>query len=270
VSRDFQRAACYARYSSDLQSEASIPDQFRACERIASASGFEVVARFEDRAISAGTAERPGYQAMLTAARARAFDVVLSEDTSRLWRNMAEQSPRLAELSDIGVIVVTRDLDTRQESAEIMGAVMGAMAATYRKQVSYRTLRGLEGRARAGLSVGGKCYGYAPGEAVVVVQIYRDFANGIRCSRIAKELNARGIPGPRGPRWSLNAVKRILRNPRFKGIAVWGRTESRGGAQDSRRKRHVARPEGPLVQRSIPALVDPLVWMACNPGADPV
>ena len=258
------KAAMYARYSSDLQSDASISDQFRACEFLA--RDFDVVARFEDRAISGGTSARAGYQALLAAARSGAFNVIISEDSSRLWRSMAEQAPRLAELSDLGVHVVTRDLDTRQESAGIVGAVMGAMAEAYRKQISYRTRRGLEGRARVGLSVGGRAYGYAPGEAEVVRQIFAAGAAGRSPGQIAHHLNISGTPGPRGPRWSLNAVKRVLRNPRYAGRLSWGLTVSQGGAQDSRRKRHVPRPEGPLVIRTVPALVEESVWQACNPG----
>ncbi len=50
------RAAIYARYSSDLQREQSIEDQFRVAERLAERHGFAVVARFHDKAISGGIA----------------------------------------------------------------------------------------------------------------------------------------------------------------------------------------------------------------------
>jgi DNA invertase Pin-like site-specific DNA recombinase len=59
------RAALYARFSTEKQSECSIEDQFRVCERIAERNGFTVVARFSDAAISGGTIERPGYRALL-------------------------------------------------------------------------------------------------------------------------------------------------------------------------------------------------------------
>ncbi|MEO1020678.1 MAG: recombinase family protein, partial [Pseudomonadota bacterium] len=122
-----QRRACiYARYSTDQQSEASVDDQFRVCERLAKQHDFIVKARFSDAAISGGTSKRPGYQQMLGAARRREFDVIVAEDTSRLWRLLAEQAPRLAELADLGVFVVTHDLDTRMESAAVLGAVTGA------------------------------------------------------------------------------------------------------------------------------------------------
>src|ERR1700751_1449396 len=119
------RSALYARFSSEKQSEASIEDQFRVCERIAERHGFAVAARFSDAAISGGTVERPGYRALLQAARRREFEVIVAADTSRLWRSLAEQAPRLAELADLGVQVVTHDLDTRQESAAVLSAVIG-------------------------------------------------------------------------------------------------------------------------------------------------
>src|SRR5262245_55735306 len=95
------RAALYGRFSTDKQS--STADQLRVCERIAAQHGFAVVERFSDEAISGGTANRPGYQALLAFIRNGHASIIVAEDTSRLWRNLAEQSPRLAELRDLGV-----------------------------------------------------------------------------------------------------------------------------------------------------------------------
>jgi DNA invertase Pin-like site-specific DNA recombinase len=100
------RAALYGRYSTEKQSENSIADQFRVCAGIAARHGFQVVGHFSDAALSGGTTQREGYQALLAAARRGEFDVIVAEDASRLWRLMAEQSPRLAELLDLGVHVV--------------------------------------------------------------------------------------------------------------------------------------------------------------------
>jgi hypothetical protein len=129
------KCAVYGRYSTEQQSGASIADQHRVCERIAERHGFTVVARFSDAAISGGTSARVGYQSLLAAARRNEFDAIVAEDTSRLWRNMAEQAPRLAELADLGIHVVTHDLDTRSESAGMLGAVLGASSEAYRKEI---------------------------------------------------------------------------------------------------------------------------------------
>jgi Resolvase, N terminal domain len=60
---------------------------------------FSVVARFSDAAIRGGTVERSGYKSLLQAARQHQVEVIVAEDTSRLWRLLAEQAPRLAELA---------------------------------------------------------------------------------------------------------------------------------------------------------------------------
>lgn len=201
------RAATYARFSTDKQ--ASIEDQQRVCERIAKTHGFDVVETFEDAAISGGTTQRPGYQRMLSAARRREFDVIVAEDTSRLWRNMAEQSPRLAELRDLGVHVVTHDLDTRLESSEWMSAILGTAASTYRAEIGRRTRRGLEGRAMKSMPTGGRAYGYVsaadsgtgqrevdPEKAEVVRRIFRMYADGMGPRAIADTLNRERVPSP--------------------------------------------------------------------------
>ena len=114
------KAALYARYSTDKQRDASIDDQFRECARVARAAGFDVVAQFEDKSMSGGTADRPGYQELLSAARRKQFDVIVVEDISRLWRNRAEFGPRSAEFEDLGVHCVTAvGDDTRRDGGDL-------------------------------------------------------------------------------------------------------------------------------------------------------
>jgi DNA invertase Pin-like site-specific DNA recombinase len=155
----------------------------------------------------------------------------------------------LAELSDLGVHVITHDIDTRQESAEILGAVQGAMNSLYRKEISRRTRRGLEGCALAGKSTGGKTFGYGPGEADVVRRIFTDAARGVSQANIALQLTYEGIPAPRGGAWRQSTVAYILKNVRYSGQVEWGRTICRRSAVDSRRQRVIRRSGGPLVSR---------------------
>jgi len=127
--RLLMKAAIYARYSTDKQRDASIDDQFRACDRVARTAGFDVVARFEDKGISGGTADRPGYQALLSATRRREFSVIVVEDISRLWRNRAEFGPRSAEFEDFGVHCVTAvGDDTRRDGWGLIIQIKQAVA----------------------------------------------------------------------------------------------------------------------------------------------
>lgn len=257
------KAALYARFSSDLQRESSVGDQFRECERAAKAAGLEVVARFFDAAISGGTADRPGYQSLLAGARSHHYDVIVAEDLSRLWRSRAEFGPRSAELEDLGLHLVTCvGDDTRRDGWGLVLGIKSAIAEHQRRETSYRTRRALEGLAIAGKPTGGRYYN----DPVIVKRIFKEAAKGVSPWVIARDLNRDQVPGPRGPRWDGNTVKRIIRSRRYLGIVTWGATVSQGGARDSRRTRHLERPGGPLVTREDPSarIVSDALWEAAN------
>jgi site-specific DNA recombinase len=272
------KAALYARYSTDLQRVESIADQHRVCERLAERHGFRVVVRYADKAISGGTTQRPDYQRMLKDARAHKFDVILAEDTSRLWRNLAEQAPRLAELSDLGIAIVTHDLDSRSESAGILGAVTGAMSEGYRREIARRTRRGLEGLARAAKPTGGRSYGYVSaadsgtgdrevdtGQADVVRRIFRDYAAGSSAQSICAALNREGVPSP-GSSWQRDTRRRrgwvvsciagdptrgvgILNNELYAGRVIWNRFRWVRSAADSSKRRCIQNPRADWIER---------------------
>ena len=263
------RAAIYARYSMENQREQSIDDQIRVCERLAMQQGFDIVARFSDAGISGGKTDRPGYQNLLAAAREGAYNVIVAEDISRLWRARSEYGQRSAELEDLNVHLVTCvGDDTRRDGYGLVLGIKSAIAEHQRREISYRTVRGMEGLARAGKSTGGRCFGYgSPAEADTVRRVFRERAAGLELRQILAGLRRDGVNAPRGPRWSTNAVKRILANPRYAGRAIWGATSRRTRASDGRPGRPVMRPGGPLVIRQIDAIVDSALWAACNPGA---
>lgn len=74
--------AIYARYSSDLQSEASIEDQVRLAKEYADLNDLELVATYKDQAFSGASRLRPGIQKLLEDARAGKFDVVIAEPST--------------------------------------------------------------------------------------------------------------------------------------------------------------------------------------------
>jgi DNA invertase Pin-like site-specific DNA recombinase len=268
------KAAIYARYSTDQQSEASIEDQTRECERLAVTNNLVVVASYDDKGISAGTADRPGYQALLQSARAHTFDVILVEDISRLWRSGAEYGPRAAELEDLGVHLLTCvGDDTRREGWGLMLAIKQAMAEHARREISYRTRRGMEGLALAGKPTGGRVYGYRggaidPAEAARVRGIFEMAAAGVSQAAIAAQLNYEGVPAVRGGPWRQSTISGILRNERYLGAVQWGRSVYKCSAANSRLRRRLMRSEGPLVCRDDAALqiVDTALFGAVNPA----
>ncbi len=279
------RAALYARYSTDKQKVESLEDQWHVCEQVAARQGFKIVAKFGDKEISGGTADRKGYQDMLEAARAGMFDILIAEDTDRLWRAVSEYGPRSAEFEDLNIDLVTADGDdTRKDGWSIFIQIKVAMGQYARRQARYRTRRGQQGKALKGESTGGRAYGYVcsnqtrtvdPKQAKVVLQIYQWRAAGWSAQRIARHLNDTGVPSP-GSTWNRvdtgehRKIKSgwrpsaiagdpargvgILNNPLYKGQMIWGRSQWIRSAANSK-KRRVERVEpSEWIVHDIPAL----------------
>lgn len=188
------RAVIYARYSSEPQREASIEDQLRVCKEYLARQGWMLVQVFQDRAISGATSLRPGYQALLAAAREGGFDVVLAEALDRLSRDQEDIAALHKRLRFAGIRIVTL---AEGEISELHVGLKGTMNALFLKDLAAKTHRGLRGRVEAGHSGGGNSYGYRvvrrlgsdgvpttgerviePAQAAVVGRIFRLYAAG--------------------------------------------------------------------------------------------
>ncbi len=189
------RAALYARFSDDKQNARSADDQLAACRVHAAARGWTVVAEFKDEAISGWLmVNRPGINAMLEAAAAGGFDVLLTEDEDRVARRLQHQALIWDDLEELGIQWAT----LHTEKVELMHvAFKGAMAQGELTKLSRKTKRGQASVARDGRHNGGRVYGYRivrefkedgsyvaglravkPDEAAIVVEIFERYAAG--------------------------------------------------------------------------------------------
>jgi len=221
----------YARYSSDLQRQASIEDQQRRCTAEIERRGWTSPRQFSDSEIAGSVAKaRPGYQALLAAARSGEIKIIMVDELSRLTRDPEELAGLRKRLRfwDCHLIALLDGVDTLTAPAAA-AAVM--LLGAYRNEteieaIAHRTRRGLEGRVRAGMHAGGAIYGYRTravhadrpgdplgtgevigyeyliqdGEAQVIRDIFTWYAGGLSCRTIAHRLNERGIASP-GRRW---------------------------------------------------------------------
>jgi site-specific DNA recombinase len=240
------RAVIYARFSTEMQSSASIEDQIRVCRERISREGWTYQEAYFDRALSGTSPLRPGYQKMLEEARQGKFDIVVAEALDRLSRDQEHVAHLYKQLSFVGVRLFTL---SEGQISEIHIGLTGTMGALYIKQLAEKTHRGLRGRVEAGRSGGGNSYGYSvvrspssngaleagartidSAEAEVVHGIFREYAHGKSPRSIARELNRKGIKGPRGRPWGPSTIignaKRgtgILNNELYIGRLVWNR-----------------------------------------------
>jgi site-specific DNA recombinase len=252
------RAAIYARFSSDLQSDRSIADQTALCRTVCDRAGFTLVATYEDRALSgASTGARAGFQAMMQAAARREFDVVVAEDVDRISRDQADWHLARKRLTHYGVKIHTPG----GVVGSLDGSVRAMMAEHFLENLSQHVHRGLAGVVRSGRSAGGRAYGYRPilgrpgeleiveGEAAVICRIYQAYVAGDMPRAIAQALNAESVQPPRGNYWRASTLMGnpqrghgILMNEIYRGRIVWNRVKM---IRDPDTGKRLSRPNAP-------------------------
>ncbi|MCE3223275.1 MAG: pinR, partial [Nitrospira sp.] len=206
--------------------EASIEDQCRNCEAYAARQGWHICQRYQDKGISGTKDEtgREGYAAMLRAARADEFDVLLVDDLSRLSRDSmkTEEVRRLFVYLGIRLIGISDGIDTTNKGHKALSGFKGLMNDIFLDDLREKTHRGLMGQALKGNNCGGRVYGYQhvpvyhsadkdeygrpkilavrreidESQAQWVRQVFSWYAEGRSPRDIADELNRRQIPAP--------------------------------------------------------------------------
>ncbi len=284
-----KRAAIYARYSTDMQSAASITDQVRICRRLAEERGWQVVEVFADEAMSGATHLRPEFQRMQQAAKQGDFDVLVAEALDRLSRDQEHIAGLHKHMRYLGIAMVTQ---AEGEVSEMHIGLGGTMSALFLRNLADKTRRGLEGRVKAGKSAGGISYGYrldrqvlpdgtyttgdrviVATEAEVIRRIFTEYDRGKSARTIAIELNRDGIAPPRaGGRsdasWSFSTIsgnwKRgtgILNNELYIGRLVWNRQRFVKDPDTGKRQARPNPPEARVIEE-VPDLriVDDGLW----------
>jgi site-specific DNA recombinase len=252
------RACIYARFSSELQSDRSIDDQVALCREVCAREEMVVISIFEDRAISGmGAINRPGFQAMMRAAEAGLFDVVVCEDMDRLFRDQADYHITRKHLDHIGVSIHT----VSGKIGKLDGALRALMGEMYIENLVIHTRRGLEGVIRDGRHAGGRAYGYRPvfgkpgvlkiveDEAEIVRQIFADYISGKTPRMIANDLNRRGVRPPRGHQWNASTINGnvsrgggLILNSIYAGRITWNRVRM---VKDPVTRKRLSRPNPP-------------------------
>jgi putative DNA-invertase from lambdoid prophage Rac len=146
-----KRVATYVRVSTDEQ---TTDNQVPEVEELAERRG-EVVKRFTETGSAAKV--RPGYDAMLKAARKGQFDVLVVWALDRFGRSMVGNINDLLELDRLGVQVVSvREswLDTDGPTRGLLVAVFSWCAEQERARLIERTKAGMERARRLGTRSG--------------------------------------------------------------------------------------------------------------------
>ena len=267
------RVAIYARYSSENQSEKSIDDQIRVCQKYIEENDhiFDPRLVYTDEAISGAILNRPGLQALEKAIENQEIDAIAVDDLSRLSRSNHQMLTLINKFNfyQIKIISVSDGIISDDDNSKLGIHIRGLINELYLDDLKKKTMRGLEGQKLRGFSAGEKVYGYSSGpvgelrlnkkgqpkyegmihkiteeEAEIIRRIYKEFIEGKSINRIAQGLNIDKIPTRKmkSGGWATSTISRILKNEKYAGHWVWRKTRNVRDPMTGKKKK-VARPE---------------------------
>jgi len=290
------RAAIYARVSSDQQAQqGTINSQVEALRQRVGADGLTLDEElcFIDDGHTGSTLMRPALDRLRDVAYAGGFQRLYVHSPDRLARKYAWQVLLVEELQRHGVelIFLNRTIGVSPEE-DLLLQMQGMIAEYERAKIMERSRRGKRHAARRGSvnALVAAPYGYRyvgkhEGDGQASYQVKLEEARVVRqvfewvgrdrlstrqvCRRLAKE----GIASAKGKLWCAETVGKLLKNPAYKGQAVFGKTRvgerrnplrpARGKPEHPRRaeSRYPGRPEDQIVI-PVPALVSDELFAA--------
>lgn len=231
-------AVAYARYSSAGQRDVSIEQQLSEIHAFAKREGYTIVHDYADHARSGykNTSARAAFQAMMSAAEKGGFDTVISWKVDRFGRNREESALYKGRLRRFGVRVLYAMEPIPEGSAGVLlEGMLEATAEWYSRQLSENVSRGMLDNAHRCLYNGTRVLGYVrgadgryaiqPEEAALVRSIFALYCTGLSAASVCRKLAAQGVTTSRGKPFAPEAILRIISNPRYTGLYIWGSVE---------------------------------------------
>ena len=217
------KAVIYARYSSDNQREESIEGQLRECKEYADYNDIEVVGEYIDRALTAKTDNRPGFQRMIQDSGKKLFDLVLVWKLDRFARNRYDSAFYRYTLRKNGVkIISVKENISDGPEGIILESMIEGMAEYYSANLSQNVKRGFHENALKGKWNGGAVpLGYKVVDhklivdeetAPIVTLAFQLCADGKTAKEVYNYFKEKHICRPNGRTIAYNSVLYLLAN----------------------------------------------------------
>ena len=241
-----------SREDGDKAESDSIANQRKLLEQYLSAHPeLQLVEFYQDDGYTGTNFDRPAFRRMEEDIEAGKVNCVLVKDLSRFGRDYIEMGRYLERVfpsRGVRFIAVNDHVDSRQGRYDMLLPMKNIFNTQYARDISDKVRSAIQTKQRRGEFVGAfPSYGYQkdprdhnhllidPAAAQVVRRIFDLFEQGWGKIRIAKQLNAEGIPSPSeykrilGERyhngrkidqttyWTYATVHRILQNQMYAG-----------------------------------------------------
>lgn len=202
------------------------------------------------------------------------FDIIVIKSLDRLNRSAKNWYLFVEELvNNDKLLYIYMDRAFYKTDDRLISGVKAILAEQYSRDLSSKINNAHEYRQKNGTTVliNNNTYGYVknpdksvsihPEEAEMIRKIYRLAAQGCGSRTISKILYQDGIRNRNGNQLEESSIRRIIKNPLFKGIVVMNKRHF-----DFEKKKEIKNPESEWIyhQGLVPAIVEEELWEKAN------
>ena len=235
------RVAAYCRVSTDSEEQLSSykSQVMYYSDLIKKNKEWELADIYADEAIT-GTqvTKREEFQRMINDGVNGQIDMVITKSISRFARNTLDtlKYVRLLKEHNIAVYFEDEKINTLTMDGELLLVVLSSVAQQEVENISNNVKKGLKMKMKRGELIGFQgCLGYDYDasdksihvnmeEAEIVKLIFQMYIEGQGATLIKNELNNLGFKSKKGNLWTQSTVIGIIRNEKYKGDILLGKT----------------------------------------------
>ena len=225
--------AIYTRVSTEDQAKEgfSLDAQIDRLHNYCEARSWSIYKEYIDDGYSGRDVKRPAYAAMMQ--ETENWDILLVMKMDRIHRNARNFMEMMDNLrkNNKEFVSMTESLDTSTAMGRFVVDIIQRIAQLESEQIGERVYMGMRQKASMGGILGFNApFGYrfedgklkiVEKEARIVKQIFNQYRDGYALKEILRVLNSNGIKTKKNKKWSIWAVRRILKNPIYAGYIRW-------------------------------------------------
>ena len=280
VKRVVLRVCAYCRVSTDNEEQQTSYKSQKTHYKtlIEEHEDWEFVDIYADEGITGTkTAKRTDFHRMIDDALAGKIDMIIAKSISRFARNTVDTLNYVRKLRDHNVDVwfEKENIHTLELTSEMFLTLYSAFAQAESESISENVKMGVRAKMKRGELVGHYApYGFiydeeienlveVPNEAFIVRYMFDRYKEGVGTSTIARELNDKNIPSPTGKKWSDTVVFRMIRNEKYVGDLLTGKTYT-DNPINSKKKKNKGEFDMYYTENHHEGIIDRETWDKCQ------
>ncbi|MFI3211306.1 MAG: recombinase family protein [Peptostreptococcaceae bacterium] len=239
---EMQRVTAYARVSTGSEDQLNSYEAQKKyyVDKIRSNPQWSYIEMYADEAIS-GTQDhkRSAFMKMIADGIEGKYDMIITKSISRFARNTVDTLKYVRTLKEknVAVLFEEENINTLDMSGELLLTILSSVAQQESETISAHVKLGLKMRKERGDLIGfNNCYGYSydsktkkleivEEQADIIRYIFETYLDGYGGDYIGQKLEEMKVLSPKGfEKWSSSTILGILKNEKYKGDVLQGKT----------------------------------------------